>query len=508
MDREQVIDCIKNDNFKTEDGLNYDVFLFASSITPLVNVDLLVEDEQGRILLAWRDDVHCGTGWHIPGGIVRYKETLFSRLHKTAITEFGVDVEVLSDSPIKLTEIIHEQEERGHFISLLYRCKCSIQLLGTIVTAVCFLVVHTFSSFFESFFGMDSVYINIMFLYMLVYPSFTLLQTKHRQLMKYKAVTIITFVSTIATVITSVLLVFCMENDFLARVLGNTVVMFALCIIVYGYNIYLGKGTVKLEYWRYALAISVPMIPHLLAGNILGTSDRIMITQFCGSESTALYSVIYSCSLIVMLLFQSINQAWTPWFYEQLAAGNHKTISKASKVYIFCAAFVLVAIMLIGPEIVLIFGGASYSESASIMPPIMLGCFYWCLYTFFVNTEIYYKKTFTISAITIVGAVANLILNYVFIQLFGWQAAAYTTLFGYFLLFVLHSIRGKRLGTNDYYTRKFFYGMAIVSFALMLVIRMLYNYFIIRLLIFSLMAIVILAFLLKNYKKFKSILRR
>lgn len=123
MVRDKVIECIKNDNFKTEDCLNYDVFLFVSSITPLVNVDLLVEDEQGRILLAWRDDIHCGTGWHIPGGIVRYKETLLSRLHKTALTELGVDVEVVSDSPIKLTEIIHKQEERGHFVSLLYRCQ-------------------------------------------------------------------------------------------------------------------------------------------------------------------------------------------------------------------------------------------------------------------------------------------------------------------------------------------------------------------------------------------------
>ena len=383
----------------------------------------------------------------------------------------------------------------------------SIQILGTMVTAGCFAVVNVFSSFFESFFGMDMVYINIMFIYLLVAPSFTLLQTKHRQLMKYKAVTLITFISTMATVITSVLLVLCMENDFLARVVGNTVIMFVLCVVVYAYNLIKGRA-VKLEHWKYALAISIPLIPHVLAGNILGTSDRIMITRYCGSESTALYSVIYSCSLIVQLLFQSVNQAWSPWFYEQLSVKNTKTIAKASKIYIVCAAFILATVMLAGPEIVFIFGGSAYAESASIMPPIMLGCFYWCLYTFFVNTEIFYKKTFSISVKTISAAIVNLVLNFIFIQLIGWQAAAYTTLFGYFLLLILHSITGRKLGTDEYFDRKFFYGIAAIMFFIMIGIEFLYNFFIIRLVIFLVMAAVVAYFVIKNYKKVLSFLRK
>lgn len=49
-------------------GLPEELFLFATEITPMVNVDLLVRDDEGRILLAWRDDDIYGTGWHVPGG--------------------------------------------------------------------------------------------------------------------------------------------------------------------------------------------------------------------------------------------------------------------------------------------------------------------------------------------------------------------------------------------------------------------------------------------------------
>jgi colanic acid biosynthesis protein WcaH len=65
-------------------GLPDELFYYISKTTPLVNVDLLIKDEKGRTLLSWRNDQYCGRGWHIPGGIVRLKETLEARVKKVA----------------------------------------------------------------------------------------------------------------------------------------------------------------------------------------------------------------------------------------------------------------------------------------------------------------------------------------------------------------------------------------------------------------------------------------
>ena len=103
-------------------GLPDDVFYYISRVTPLVNVDLLIKDEHGRTLLSWRDDPYAGRGWHIPGGIVRFKETLETRVKKVAETEIGTAVD-FDPNPIAINQIIHDKTKvRNHFISVLYQC--------------------------------------------------------------------------------------------------------------------------------------------------------------------------------------------------------------------------------------------------------------------------------------------------------------------------------------------------------------------------------------------------
>lgn len=105
-------------------GLPEEVFLFASRIVPMVNVDLLIKDKNGRTLLSWRDDQYCGKGWHLPGGVIRFKETIKERLEKVAETEIGAKVK-FELKPIAVNEIMIKSKTRGHFISLLYKCYLS-----------------------------------------------------------------------------------------------------------------------------------------------------------------------------------------------------------------------------------------------------------------------------------------------------------------------------------------------------------------------------------------------
>lgn len=102
-------------------GLPEEVFLFISRVTPLVNVDLLIKDEKGRTLLAWRDDKYASKGWHVPGGIVRFKEKLETRVLKVAETEIGVKIK-FDPMPIAVNQIMCEHNTRGHSISILYKC--------------------------------------------------------------------------------------------------------------------------------------------------------------------------------------------------------------------------------------------------------------------------------------------------------------------------------------------------------------------------------------------------
>jgi colanic acid biosynthesis protein WcaH len=96
------------------------VFQFILKITPMINVDLLVRNEKGEHLLAWRKDEY-GEGWHVPGGIIRYKEPIERRIAAVAKGELAAEV-AYSPLPVDLRQLWHT---RGHFISLLYLCKLS-----------------------------------------------------------------------------------------------------------------------------------------------------------------------------------------------------------------------------------------------------------------------------------------------------------------------------------------------------------------------------------------------
>ena len=103
-------------------GLPEDVFLFVSRITPLINVDLLIKNEQNHTLLTWRDDGYYPASWHIPGGIVRFKEPLAKRIHAVAAGELGAKVNFKKE-PLAVNEVILPPlTTRGHCISFLYEC--------------------------------------------------------------------------------------------------------------------------------------------------------------------------------------------------------------------------------------------------------------------------------------------------------------------------------------------------------------------------------------------------
>jgi ADP-ribose pyrophosphatase YjhB (NUDIX family) len=103
-------------------GLPYELFLFISRLVPMVNVDLLISDNQDRLLLTWRDDEIHGTGWHVPGGMIRFKETAEERIRATALEELGAEV-TFDETPVVEQIIEPVRQNRGHHVALLYRCR-------------------------------------------------------------------------------------------------------------------------------------------------------------------------------------------------------------------------------------------------------------------------------------------------------------------------------------------------------------------------------------------------
>jgi ADP-ribose pyrophosphatase YjhB (NUDIX family) len=122
LDLKKNMDLVESFVQNPSKGLPEQVFLFVTRITVMINVDLLIKNAKDQTLLAWRDDGYYSPGWHVPGGIIRYKEKIDDRVCAVAKNELGAKVK-FDPVPIAINEVIHEtRKNRGHFISLLYQC--------------------------------------------------------------------------------------------------------------------------------------------------------------------------------------------------------------------------------------------------------------------------------------------------------------------------------------------------------------------------------------------------
>lgn len=163
-----------------------------------------------------------------------------------------------------------------------------------------------------------------------------------------------------------------------------------------------------------------------------------MINYLCGTSDVALYSIAYSAGSLINLITGAINSTFAPYQYQKIKAGEYELLAKRANQILLFVGVMLAGIMLFSREIVLVFGGVKYIDSVAVIIPICIGVYFNYMFQLFARVQEYYERKFTVVIPSILCAVLNLILNYIFIKLCGYQAAAYTTFFcllHYFALF-------------------------------------------------------------------------
>lgn len=274
---------------------------------------------------------------------------------------------------------------------------------------------------------------------------------------QYKTRTALMILPSLASIILSIIAILFIvkENLYMGRIVPTTVVyaitaVIILCVVFSKY-----RPNLNLNYLKYGLTLSLPLVLHSIALHILSQSDRVMITWLRDTSETGIYSLVYNLGMISTVITTSLDGIWVPWFTEKLRDGKRTDINTLVMDYVNLMTYAMVALILAGPEILKIFADSRYWVGISIIPPIVLANYLIFMYTLYVNTEHFHKKTTSITKNTIIAAVINLVLNYIFIPKFGYVAAAYTTLFSYLMAFILHSRYAKKI-EPDLYPLKMF----------------------------------------------------
>ena len=323
------------------------------------------------------------------------------------------------------------------------------------------IVLNSSYAFASQYIKIDRIYLNSMLIYILLRVAVQMYQARERYYYRYRTSVLIGIVISLSTAILSVALTKAMDNKYAGRIIGFCTPMVVVGIILY-YLIYKHGRRVNTHYFKYALPICIPFIPHLLSMTLLGSMDRIMITNLIGEESNALYTLAYNCGGVITIFLTSMNSAYVPWLGEKLHQRLYQEIQEFSKTYVLLFTYLAFGIMLLTPELLLLLGGKAYTESIGVMPPVTCGIVFQFIYTLFVNVEQYYKRTIGMAIGSVSAALMNYVLNSVFIPRYGYLAAAFTTLASYLWLLIIHMYLVYKMKCYKLYDYGFIFRIVLV----------------------------------------------
>lgn len=388
------------------------------------------------------------------------------------------------------------------------RYTSSMQGLSTLITGLLFLIYIVKHQFWNSILEMDTITMILLFVYFVCYPAFSFWSVRQRVQYKYVSMVVVTLVASVLTPAISLILLTCTDLRESAVIWGYLVVQIAFGAFFYIYHFIKGKIVYVAEYWKHAIKFNVPLIPHYLSLIVLGQADRIMIKEICGDDKAGIYSLAYQVSMVMNIFISAINGSLVPWSYENLKKKNYAKIANLGTSLCILMGVMTLAVAMIAPEIIWILGGNAYMEAKWIVPVVALSVYFTFCYNLFCTVEFYYSETKFIMVASTLGAVLNIILNAIFIPMFGYIAAGYTTLVCYIFFALFHYMFMRKICRNQIngaavYDVKKMLLISLVLLAGTVVSMTLYNTYLVRYGLILLIAVIVLL----NLKKIVSLLK-
>lgn len=397
---------------------------------------------------------------------------------------------------------IHDTRERDKYVS-------SMQGLTITLTIILILIYMPFQDFWSKLLGLNKLFLWLMMAELLVEPAIQFWSARQRFEYKYKTMVSVTLLkSTLNPVLGLILVIIARDEKILARIVS----IVAIEVVVAGSIMILqfvrGKTFYNKENWKYALGFNIPLIPHYLSGTILNQGDRIMIQNIVGESEVGIYSVAYSIGMLVQLFTNAINNSLTPWMYENLNCKNYKNIRMNINTILLFLGGVIIGLCFFVPELVKIFGSEEYYSAIYVVPPIASSVYFIFLYNVFAIPQMYYEKQKFMPIASIIAAILNIVLNAIFIPVFGFYAAGYTTVACYTVYSIGHYCFSKKVcmektGSFELFDSKSILLISISVLGFSIVFNFLYQFGVIR----YLMAIFLLLVSFSQYKKIISALK-
>lgn len=188
---------------------------------------------------------------------------------------------------------------------------------------------------------------------------------------------------------------------------------------------------------KQMLHFAWPFVPSGLASLLVSVIDKPLLVQLVGLSAVGIYQANFKIGVFMMLVVSMFDQAWRPFFLAHAQDKDARTLfARVLTFFVAVAMWVLLGLALLMPPIIQsnLLGSfhliaPQYWGGLSVIPPVLLGYFFYGLYINFMVGPVITKRTRVLVGITLLGAGVSITTNLLLVPLVGivgagWAVAA------------------------------------------------------------------------------------
>ena len=194
------------------------------------------------------------------------------------------------------------------------------------------------------------------------------------------------------------------------------------------------------------LKLGIPIMPGFLLYWIFNSCDRIFIAKYLGNAQVGIYGIGARVASISQFIYVAFANGWQYFAFSTMKSDDQ--VELTSNIFEYLGVISFSAILVLTPfsDIIFrIFFKGDYVKGAIVFPYLFLAPLLLMLYQTEGNQFLVIKKTWPGTLILTVGAVANVVFNYLLIPVLGIEGSALATLIGYIMTVIVCSIVLQRM---------------------------------------------------------------
>lgn len=195
------------------------------------------------------------------------------------------------------------------------------------------------------------------------------------------------------------------------------------------------------------LRLGTPLLPHVVSSWVLSLSDRLLIAGLVGVTAAGQYGLVAQLASVGTILATELNRALAPEYGRVISGsdGAEARLARIVRVQRLLSVPIFVGTALAALFFVLVLAPDEYHHGVGWALVLCAGLMLYSWYYPPMNClSIIEGKTVRMPFITASAAVLNVVVNLVLLGEFGPVVAAYSTVLGYALLFLLTSLYAGR----------------------------------------------------------------